>query len=341
MKHILMTAIAAALCAAAPAQPRYDMDNMQRERLDRGVVAIRQDAGHVVVSWRTLLSDKKGEPFDIYRNGVKLNAEPLTQGGTFFIDDKPLGTDATYEIRGGGRDGKFTLAADAPEGYLPIRLQRPEGGETPDGSEYTYTPNDASVGDVDGDGQYEIILKWSPSNERDNSHSGFTGNTLFDCYRLDGTAPNRTLTVQFKDLGMDIGMWDTHCIPVQLQIRLHESGAIDMALSGWAPNYEDMPSYYAMKVGIKGRGSDRLYLSGSYTDFSLTTRPDASLTWNNDTYPADGQTYTFTPPAVYTSTGRLPVPPATSRMPVAPPVGIRRLPAPATALSSGTLSMSI
>ena len=187
MKHILMTAIAAALCAAAPAQPRYDMDNMQRERLDRGVVAIRQDAGHVVVSWRTLLSDKKGEPFDIYRNGVKLNAEPLTQGGTFFIDDKPLGTDATYEIRGGGRDGKFTLAADAPEGYLPIRLQRPEGGETPDGSEYTYTPNDASVGDVDGDGQYEIILKWSPSNERDNSHSGFTGNTLFDCYRLDGT----------------------------------------------------------------------------------------------------------------------------------------------------------
>ena len=116
-------------------------------------------------------------------------------------------------------------------------------------------------------------------------------------YRLDGTAPNRTLTVQFKDLGMDIGMWDTHCIPVQLQIRLHESGAIDMALSGWAPNYEDMPSYYAMKVGIKGRGSDRLYLSGSYTDFSLTTRPDASLTWNNDTYPADGQTYTFTPPA--------------------------------------------
>lgn len=116
-------------------------------------------------------------------------------------------------------------------------------------------------------------------------------------YRLDGAAPNRTLTVQFKDLGMDIGMWDTHCIPVQLQIRLHESGAIDMVLSGWTPNYEDMPAYYAMKVGIKGRGTDRLYLSGTYTDFTLTTRPDASLTWNNSTYPADGQTYTFTPPA--------------------------------------------
>ena len=187
MKHIFMTVIAASVCATSLAQPRYGMDNIQRERLDRGVVAIRQDAGHVVVSWRTLYSDKKGEPFDIYRNGVKLNAEPLTKGGTFYVDDKPIDGDATYEIRGGGRDGKFTLAANAPEGYLPIRLQKPADGTTPDGRTYSYSPNDASVGDVDGDGQYEIILKWSPSNERDNSHGGFTGNTLFDCYRLDGT----------------------------------------------------------------------------------------------------------------------------------------------------------
>ena len=187
MKHILTTAVAAAICATVCAQPRYDMDNIQRERLDRGVVAVRQDASHVIVSWRTLYTDKKGEPFDIYRNGVKLNTKPLTTGGTFFVDDKPLSTEATYEIRGGGRDGKYTLTADAPAGYLPIKLQRPEGGITPDGREYTYSANDASVGDVDGDGQYEIILKWSPSNEHDNAHSGFTGNTLFDCYRLDGT----------------------------------------------------------------------------------------------------------------------------------------------------------
>ena len=62
MKHIFMAVIAASVCATSLAQPRYDMDNIQRERLDRGVVAIRQDAGHVVVSWRTLYSDKKGEP---------------------------------------------------------------------------------------------------------------------------------------------------------------------------------------------------------------------------------------------------------------------------------------
>lgn len=178
---------AAVLCSTACAQPRYDMANIQREQLNRGVVAVRQDAGHVIVSWRTLYTDKKGEPFDIYRNGVKLNRQPLTTGGTFYVDDSPLATDATYEIRGGGKNGTYTLAAGAPEGYLPIKLQKPEGGISPDGREYTYSANDASVGDVDGDGQYEIILKWSPSNEHDNAHSGFTGNTLFDCYRLDGT----------------------------------------------------------------------------------------------------------------------------------------------------------
>lgn len=187
MKHIFTAVVAATICASAMGQPRYNMEKIQREQLNRGVVAIKQDDGHVIVSWRTLYSDKKGEPFDIYRNGVKLNGSPLTAGGTFYVDQEPLSTDATYEIRGGGHDGSYTLKADAPAGYIPIKMQKPEGGITPDGREYSYSANDASVGDVDGDGQYEIILKWDPSNAHDNSHSGFTGNTLFDCYRLDGT----------------------------------------------------------------------------------------------------------------------------------------------------------
>ncbi|MBL1488891.1 hypothetical protein ELC62_31085, partial [Klebsiella pneumoniae] len=76
--------------------------------------------------------------------------------------------------------------ANAPDGYLTIPLQKPADGECPDGRQYRYSANDASVGDVDGDGQYEIILKWDPSNARDNAHDGYTGPTLFDCYRLDG-----------------------------------------------------------------------------------------------------------------------------------------------------------
>lgn len=186
MKKIFVSAFAVLMGIPALSQPRYNMQTIQRERLDRGVVALRQSDGSVAVSWRTLTSDGKGEPFDILRNGVKINAEPLTAGGTFFIDrDVPAG-DVTYEIRGGGKNGAHTLRADAPAGYLPIKLDKPEGGFTPDGRPYTYSANDASVGDVDGDGQYEIILKWEPSNARDNSHEGFTGPVLFDCYRLDG-----------------------------------------------------------------------------------------------------------------------------------------------------------
>ena len=179
------------------AQPRYDRTRMNLEHLNRGVVAFR-DGAQVIVSWRTLSTDAIGQPFDIFRNGQKLNAKPLTKGGTFFIDAQPLTGDATYEVRGGGNDGAFTLKADAPDGYLSLKLDKPAAGTTPDGETYTYSANDASVADVDGDGQYEIILKWDPSNAHDNAHDGYTGPTLFDCYRLDGTRLWRI------DLGINI-----------------------------------------------------------------------------------------------------------------------------------------
>ena len=179
------------------AQPRYDMQHINREQLDRGVVAIRQGK-QVVVSWRTLTSDAVGQAFDVYRNGQKLNSQPLCQGGTFYIDEAPLAGGATYEVRGGGKNGSYQLRADAPVGYLSVKLQKPADGITPDGRTFSYTANDASVGDVDGDGQYEIVLKWDPTNAHDNAHDGYTGPTLLDCYRLDGTLLWRI------DLGINI-----------------------------------------------------------------------------------------------------------------------------------------
>ena len=73
---------------ALRAQPRYDMSNLCRETLDRGVVAIRQDQ-QVVVSWRTLTSDGVGEAFDVYRNGTKLNVAPLTSVAPFLSIPSP------------------------------------------------------------------------------------------------------------------------------------------------------------------------------------------------------------------------------------------------------------
>src|SRR5690606_15921908 len=71
--------------------------------------------------------------------------------------------------------------------YLAVNLQRPNGGTTPDGVAYDYIANDLSVGDLDGDGKYEIIVKWEPSNAKDNSQSGYTGNVFIDAYKLSGT----------------------------------------------------------------------------------------------------------------------------------------------------------
>ena len=100
---------------SAASQPNYNMQQMSREQLNRGVVAIRNDQ-QVIVSWRTLTSDAKGQPFNVYRNGEKLNLEPLTKGGTFFIDNNPLPTAATYEVQGGSANGRYTLHSDAPNG---------------------------------------------------------------------------------------------------------------------------------------------------------------------------------------------------------------------------------
>ena len=70
--------------------------------------------------------------------------------------------------------------------YFDIPIQKPAGGTTPDGVAYTYSPNDASVADLDGDGEYEIILKWDPSNSKDNAQSGYTGNVYIDAYKMNG-----------------------------------------------------------------------------------------------------------------------------------------------------------
>jgi rhamnogalacturonan endolyase len=178
--------IAVMLSATVNAQPRYDFGKLKREPLNRGVIAVRCGQ-QVMISWRCLATDNTGEPFNVYRNGKQLNSQPLTNGGTCFTDEQPLTTDATYEVRGGQQNGSYTLRADAPDGYLPISIEKPADGVTPDGRRYFYHANDASVGDVDGDGQYEIFLKWEPSNAHDNSHAGFTGEVYFDCIRLDGT----------------------------------------------------------------------------------------------------------------------------------------------------------
>lgn len=172
---------------SATAQPNYDFSKMKREHLGRGVIAIRNNPSSVIVSWRYLSSDSIDESFDVYRNGKKVNQHPL-RNATFFQDTYTGTAPALYTVKAtkAKTESSYQLPANAPAGYLNIPLKRPEGGTTPAGQAYTYSPNDASIGDVDGDGEYEIILKWDPSNAHDNSHDGYTGEVLIDCYKFNG-----------------------------------------------------------------------------------------------------------------------------------------------------------
>ena len=174
MKHILFTFMT--LCAISlQAQPAYNLQKLEREDLGRGMIAVRKDNRTVSLSWRYLSSDPMETQFNLYRNGTKINAEPI--GKATYYEDRYTGNkQVTYEVRPivkgketGKKNGTYTLPENAPIGYIPIPLNRPEGGTTPAGDTYTYSPNDASIGDVDGDGEYEIILKWDPNNSRDNA----------------------------------------------------------------------------------------------------------------------------------------------------------------------------
>jgi hypothetical protein len=164
------------------------------ENLGRGLLAMRSAESQVYVGWRLLGTDPPNVAFHLYRNGAKLNRQPLTKTTDFVDTTADLSKANEYTVRAivNGREqaaGRpFRLAANPPVGqYLAIPIQQPPGGTTLDGRAYTYNANDASVGDLDGDGEYEIVLKWDPSNSRDNSQAGYTGDTILDAYRMDGT----------------------------------------------------------------------------------------------------------------------------------------------------------
>lgn len=172
-----LTGIMAAPCFAA----------RQAEYLDRGVVALPSGSG-VLISWRMLGDDPASISFNVYRNGSKITAAPITNS-TNYLDASGT-TSAAYTIRAvinGTELAANPAKATWANPYLAVNLNRPNGGTTPSGEAYTYSPNDLSVGDLDGDGEYEIVVKWDPSNAKDNSQSGYTGNVIIDAYEMNGT----------------------------------------------------------------------------------------------------------------------------------------------------------
>ncbi|MDT0170959.1 rhamnogalacturonan lyase [Pseudarthrobacter sp. BRE9] len=172
----------------APAAPETSGPTRQVENLDRAPVAVLTDQG-VTLGWRMLGLDKDSVGFHVIRDGVQITDEPI-RGTTTYVD--PTGTAASkYVIKtvgnGNGQDKLSAGFSPMAQNYLPIKLDKPADGVSKDGKPYTYTANDSSVADLDGDGAYEIIQLWNPSNAQDNSKSGYTGNVYVDAYKMDGT----------------------------------------------------------------------------------------------------------------------------------------------------------
>ena len=154
--------------------------SVDMEQLNRGVVAIKSGA-NTFVSWRVLGTDSENTTFDLLRDG-NVAKRNLTVSNTSVT----TGTDNSRFQVVTKVDGVPTDTSEVVTRWGSIcktlELDRPASQQG-----YHYFPNDCSVADLDGDGAYELIIKWDPSNNQDNSKEGKTGNVYLDAYKLDGT----------------------------------------------------------------------------------------------------------------------------------------------------------
>ena len=170
--------------------PAYNSVDRSMEWLDRGLVAVRAQEGGIFLSWR-LLATEYGQDiaFHVYRNGAKITSEPLTTKTNLVDADGKAGDVYQVETILNGKSSFSKEVTALEDNYLNIPIQNP--GKRPvvtGASSASYTANDCSAADVDGDGEYEIVVKWYPSNQIDSASANLTSPTIFDCYKLDGTA---------------------------------------------------------------------------------------------------------------------------------------------------------
>lgn len=156
----------------------------QIESLNRGLTAVKTSNG-VLVSWRLLGTEDYNIGFNVYRDGKKI-AGPITNSTNYM--DKSGSTSSKYYVTtviNGVEQTQSDTVQTLANNYMDVPIQKP-ADTTLNGTTVTYSANDATVADVDGDGEYEIILKWDPSNSKDNSQKGYTSNVYVDCYKLNG-----------------------------------------------------------------------------------------------------------------------------------------------------------
>lgn len=187
---LLLLGVVSALCVGA--QTPQDTPVSQMEKLDRGLIAFPTTSGKCFVSWRLLGTDNQYTTFELLKNG-RLIKRDIYQTTSLTAPGSKTDTFQIVTLQNGVPVDTTAEVTPWDNSYLALKLDRPAkmNGKA-------YFPNDMSVGDVDGDGTYELIVKWDPENSKDNANTGASNNVIIDCYRLDGTKLWRI------DLGMNI-----------------------------------------------------------------------------------------------------------------------------------------
>ena len=164
---IIFAVVQISFCAAA-------------EIFNREPVAVVTSGSGVFVSWRLLNSDPGNISFDLYRNNVCVSKDMLVTN----YQDKGGGKTSQYYVitKHGGVPVDTTVTFTPWDNiYKNIPLQRPNRLST-----CSYFPTEAAVGDLNGDGEFEIVVKWTPTNQKDNGDSGVTGPVYLDGYTFSG-----------------------------------------------------------------------------------------------------------------------------------------------------------
>lgn len=169
------------------------------ERLGLGVIAVRCGSGEVFLTWRYRMDDPRDISYRVYRDGAFVGTTSSCCMKVPYVASKSGGTKyRVVAFDGAGAEisaGEWTVPANAPLGYVSISLVPPPETTTRtngnlgaqwQGLPVSYIPGDCSAGDLDGDGELEIVLKWDPPYRADNSHAGETGPTWYEAIKLDG-----------------------------------------------------------------------------------------------------------------------------------------------------------
>lgn len=293
---VMVTSVASIPVLTSYADTNSTTEKRVMEKLDRGTVAVKTNDG-VYLSWRLLGTESlTNQAFDIYRDSEKI----YTTGehdATCYTDSKGT-ADNKYTVVPKGEAIDKTEAVDVwttnttykgrSVAYKDIAFKVPDGGKTPKDEEYTYTANDMSVGDLDGDGEYEYIVKWDLSNSKDNSVKGYTGNVYLDAYELDGTLLWRI------DLGVNIRAGAHY---TQYMVYDFDGDGKSEVILKTAPGSKDGEGNYVSKAGKNiTKGDDKKdYRNSSGLLMGKDGGPEYLTVFNGETGAAM-QTVDFDPP---------------------------------------------